>query len=186
MENSQSSSNQNQDKFIKKSRQGRRNDKQSLFLIDYMVQHPHVASGKFNCLNGKDKLNGSWEELVKQLNNLRNPGIKEKDVKSWKESWRDLKTKVSKQASALRNARRQTGNKKNNIPELTDSDQKVLSVMGYDYVEGTSCPDSWPEEQSEDVERMAAGDITILDAVPIRLTMRPDIDHNSNYLTTRS
>lgn len=59
------SSNQNQDKFIKKSRQGRRNDKQSLFLIDYMVQHPHVASGKFNYLNGKDKLNGSWEELVK-------------------------------------------------------------------------------------------------------------------------
>jgi len=47
----------------------------------------------------------------------------------------------------LRNARRQTGNKKINIPELTDSDQKVLSVMGYDYVEGTSCPDSWPEEQ---------------------------------------
>jgi len=33
---------------------------------------------------------------------------------------------------------------------------------------------------------MAAGDITILDAVPIRLTMRPDIDHDSNYLTTRS
>lgn len=39
--------------------------------------------------------------------------------------------------------------------------------------------------QSEDVERMAVGDITILDAVPTRLTMRPDIDHDSNYLTTR-
>jgi len=36
-------------------------------------------------MNGKDKLNGSWEELVKQLNNLKNPGIKEKDIKSWKE-----------------------------------------------------------------------------------------------------
>lgn len=25
--------------------------------------------------------------------------------------------------------------------------KKVLSFMGYDYVEGTLCPDSWPEEQ---------------------------------------
>lgn len=33
---------------------------------------------------------------------------------------------------------------------------------------------------------MAVGDITILDAVPIRLTMRPDIDHDSNYLLVLS
>jgi len=46
-----------------------------------MVQHPHVAGGKFNCIIRKDKLNGSWEELVKQLKNLRNPS-KEKYVKS--------------------------------------------------------------------------------------------------------
>lgn len=70
---------------MKKSRQGRRNDKQLSFLVDYMVQNPHVASGKFHTLNGKSNLAGSWEELVSNLNDLRNPGVKEKNIKSWKE-----------------------------------------------------------------------------------------------------
>lgn len=70
---------------IKKSRQGRRNEKQLSFLVDYMVQNPHVATGKFNSLHGRDNLRGSWDDLVLHLNNLRNPGVKEKDTKSWKE-----------------------------------------------------------------------------------------------------
>jgi len=54
-------------------------------MVDYMVQNPHVATGKFCTLNGRDSLVGSWEELVSLLNSLRNPGVKEKNVKSWKE-----------------------------------------------------------------------------------------------------
>lgn len=50
-----------------------------------MVQHPHVATGKFNSVHGRDDLRGSWDDLVVNLNNLRNQGVKEKDVKSWKE-----------------------------------------------------------------------------------------------------
>lgn len=41
----------------------------------------------------------------------------------------------------------ETGNKKNNLPQLSDLDSKVLSIIGNDYVAGTSCPESWPEEQ---------------------------------------
>lgn len=40
----------------------------------------------------------------------------------------------------------QTGNENVDLPQLLDLD-KVLSIMGYDYVEGTLCPDSWPEKQ---------------------------------------
>lgn len=54
-------------------------------MVDYMVQNPHVATGKFRSLNGRNELAGSWEELIYFLNSLRNPGVKEKDVKSWKE-----------------------------------------------------------------------------------------------------
>jgi len=57
-----------------------------------------------------------------------------------------LKTKVSKKASVLRNSRRQTGNKHIQFNELTEKDIKVLGIVGFDYVEGTACPDSWPEE----------------------------------------
>lgn len=72
------------DKF-KKLRQRRKNEKQLSFLVDYMVQNPHVTTVKYNSLHGKYNLKGSWEDLVIQLNNLRNPDIKQKDVKSWKE-----------------------------------------------------------------------------------------------------
>jgi len=79
------SQNDEQEINQKKSRQGRRNDKQLTFMVDYKVQHPHVATGKFRTINGKNDLEGSWEELVQHLNNLRNPGVKEKNIKSWKE-----------------------------------------------------------------------------------------------------
>ncbi|KAL5236983.1 hypothetical protein ACI65C_004393 [Semiaphis heraclei] len=114
--------NSSQVQNCKRSRQGRRNEKQLSFLVDYMVQHPHVATGKFNSVHGRDDLRGSWDDLVVNLNNLRNPG-----------SWRDLKTKVSKQHSALRNAKRLTDNKAITIPELTDRENKVLGLMGFEY-----------------------------------------------------
>ncbi|XP_016656081.1 uncharacterized protein LOC100572142 [Acyrthosiphon pisum] len=175
------SQNDEQEINQKKSRQGRRNDKQLTFMVDYMVQHPHVATGKFRTINGKNDLEGSWDELMQHLNNLRNPGVKEKNTKSWKESWRDLKTKVSKKASVLRNSRRQTGNKHIQFNELTEMDNKVLGIVGFDYVEGTTCPDSWPEELDNDVEQLANGDISILNIVPTPLTIRPNHDeHNMN------
>lgn len=68
--------------------------------------------------------------------------------------------------------------------------------MGYDDVEGTSCPDYWPEEQvlrnidklhvcctknkcmyfifqQDNVERLAAGDEEILEVEPSVLTLKP-------------
>lgn len=52
-------------------------------MVDYFVQHPHVATGKFQSLHGHADLRGSWEELVSQLNGMGKNG-KVKDVKSWK------------------------------------------------------------------------------------------------------
>jgi len=43
-----------------------------------MLQNPHVATGKFCTLNDKNNLADSWDELMLSLNNLRNPGVKEK------------------------------------------------------------------------------------------------------------
>lgn len=54
-------------------------------MVDYLVQHPEVASGKFTTLNAKNVLQGSWEELALNLNNMRNSNQAIKNVKSWKE-----------------------------------------------------------------------------------------------------
>ncbi|XP_029340909.1 uncharacterized protein LOC115033079 [Acyrthosiphon pisum] len=162
----QSGSQNDDDINVKKSRQGRRNDKQLMFMVDYMVQNPHVATGKFCTLNGRDNLAGSWDDLVSSLNNLRNPGVKEKNVKSWKESWRDLKTKVSKKASNLRHAKRQTGNKTIELQELNELDKKVMGIIGHEYIEGTACPESFPDEVSDSIEELARGNTSILNVVP--------------------
>jgi len=52
------------------------NDKQLEFMVDYMLQNPHVATGKFYTLNGRNNLAGSWDDLVSSLNDFRNPGVK--------------------------------------------------------------------------------------------------------------
>jgi len=52
-------------------------------MVDYLIAHPHVASGKFISLHGKENLQGSWEELAAQLNAMSKNG-KIKDVTSWK------------------------------------------------------------------------------------------------------
>uniref|UniRef100_A0A2S2NK84 Uncharacterized protein n=1 Tax=Schizaphis graminum TaxID=13262 RepID=A0A2S2NK84_SCHGA len=162
----QSGSQNDENISVKKSRQGRRNDKQLMFMVDYMVQNPHVATGKFCTLNGRENLAGSWEDLVSSLNDLRNPGVKEKNVKSWKESWRDLKTKVSKKASALRCAKRLTGNKTIELQELNELDKKVMGIVGYEYIEGTDCPESFPEDVPDAIEELARGNTSVLNVVP--------------------
>lgn len=54
-------------------------------MVDYLIQHPEVATGKFTTLNAKNKLQGSWEKLATHLNNMRNSNQAIKNVKSWKE-----------------------------------------------------------------------------------------------------
>jgi len=59
-------------------------------------------------------------------------------------------------------------------------DKKVLGIVGYDYIEGTRCPDSWPDELPDDVEQLARGDKSILNVVPTSLTLRPNNDLDIN------
>lgn len=40
-----------------------------------------------------------------------------------------------------------TGNIGGPTPKLTEREQKILGIMGFDYVEGVQCPDAFPEEQ---------------------------------------
>lgn len=48
-------------------------------MVDYFIINPHVATGKFIGLHGRNELRGNWEEL-----NAMSKNGKEKDVNSWK------------------------------------------------------------------------------------------------------
>ncbi|XP_032687046.1 uncharacterized protein LOC116851588 [Odontomachus brunneus] len=150
-------------------------------MVDYFVLHPYVATGKFTSLQGRANLEGSWEELVNQLNAMSKSG-KEKDVASWKTTWRDNKTKVSEKASKLRAARAQTGNRpvENNLTEL---DKKILGIIGYAFAEGVdNSVDSFPEEQENINELLASGNTNILDKVPVILSCRSDNVYKMNNI----
>jgi len=67
----------------KKKRQAKATSAQIDYMVDYFVQHPHVATGKFKTLHGNSDLRASWEQLVADLNKMAKDG-KTKDVKSWK------------------------------------------------------------------------------------------------------
>ncbi|XP_046409032.1 uncharacterized protein LOC124173670 [Ischnura elegans] len=87
--------------------------------------------------------------------------------------WRDLKSRTSKKAAALRVARRKTGNSEIDLPPLTALDNKVLGIMGWDYAEGMAeCPDAFPEEQDQAIDKLMGGDDSILNALPVSMTAR--------------
>ncbi|XP_022161251.1 uncharacterized protein LOC111027259 [Myzus persicae] len=65
------------------------------------------------------------------------------------------------------------------MPQLSDLDKKVLSIIGNEYVEGTSCPDSWPEEQENNVQRTASGDSSIYLKEPVPLALVVDEENNN-------
>ncbi|XP_025161361.1 uncharacterized protein LOC112590047 [Harpegnathos saltator] len=128
-----------------KHRQGRATHQQIEALISYLEKNPHVAQGKFTTMNAKEHLQGSWEELTQLLNSMV-PNGKAKDVKSWKTTWRDHKSKVSEKIQRLRKARASTRNKSINIT-ITDFDKRILGIIEHEYVQGLSnVSDSFPEE----------------------------------------
>ncbi|KYN02830.1 hypothetical protein ALC62_06335 [Cyphomyrmex costatus] len=154
-------------------------------MVDYFVQNPHVATGKFQSLHGNSDLRSSWEQLVIELNNMGKDG-KTKDIKSWKSTWRDNKTAVSQKIAKIRANRNATGNVGGPPDKLTDREKKILGIMGFDYVEGVQCPDSFPEEQTNAIILLAEGNEEILNNIPEPLTIRESIiditEHDVNYI----
>ncbi|EFN88210.1 hypothetical protein EAI_10397 [Harpegnathos saltator] len=66
-----------------KKRQAKETSAQDDYMVNYFVQHPHVATNKFQTLHANADLRGSWEQLVAHLNTMERNG-KSKDITSWK------------------------------------------------------------------------------------------------------
>ncbi|XP_043282269.1 uncharacterized protein [Venturia canescens] len=168
-----------------RKRQAKATSSQIDFMVDYFIQNPHVATGKFQSLHGKFDLSASWEKLAEELNQMWNDG-RTKDVKSWKSTWRDNKTLVSQKVAKIRANQAATGNVTGPPVKLTERDQKILGLMGHDYVEGVESPDAFPEEQANAIELLAEGDEDILEIGANSLTVRSNSDisdstHYTNY-----
>ncbi|XP_046590591.1 uncharacterized protein LOC124293529 [Neodiprion lecontei] len=144
-------------------------------MADYFIQHPHIATGKFQSLRGKSDLAASWEQLVAELNKM-GKDEKGKDVKSWKSTWRDNKTTVSQKVAKIRANRSRTGNLGDPRVKLTEREEKIMGIVGFDDVEGVECPDAFPEQQLNVIELLAEGDESILDEDGSILTWRDYVE----------
>ncbi|XP_077266130.1 uncharacterized protein LOC143899610 isoform X1 [Temnothorax americanus] len=165
-----------------KTRQGRANRQQIEALICHLERHPYMATGKFNSINGNENAQDSWNELATLLNSLA-PDGKKKDVKSWKTTWRDYKSRVSEKVQKLRRLRAQTGNNPINIT-IDELDKRVLGIIGHDYVQGLpNVPDSFPEENNNAIEELTAGNIEILNIPPVPVVI-PEITNRIETDTT--
>lgn len=58
-----------------------------------------------------------------------------------------MKSNASKKASKIRKEKNRTGNFPVTSESLDNLELRIIGCMGLEYVEGTNCPDSVPEEE---------------------------------------
>ncbi|XP_050457817.1 uncharacterized protein LOC126854791 [Cataglyphis hispanica] len=160
-ENSNSSSEQSKEVKKKSSTnnrrkiyQGRASKEQIEALVTYLEQYPNLTSDRLSTLNDHEKLQNDWEKLARYLNELV-PNKKKKDVKSWKNTWRDQKCKVLKKMQKIARAIKENNLIKINLTEL---DKRILKIIGcHKYVKDLMhVSHSFPEEQNNATEKLRA------------------------------
>ncbi|XP_053950473.1 uncharacterized protein LOC128858324 [Anastrepha ludens] len=127
----------------KRSRGGRTRLEQYNKMIDFFLENKGLADGKFSTIHGQIKASQKWAELAKLLNSVNGA---EKSAAQWQVAWRDLKSRTSLKARQRRKGMAATGNIKATLTEL---EQRVLSLLGMDYVKGSSqCFKIIPEDDN--------------------------------------
>ncbi|XP_036327415.1 uncharacterized protein LOC118740023 [Rhagoletis pomonella] len=113
-------------------------------MLDFFLDNKGLAEGKFSAIHGRQEASRKWEVLAMLLNSTNGA---EKSAAQWQVVWRDLKSRTSVKARERRKQMAATGNAPMLTAPLSDLDQKVLSLLGTEYVEGSSqCVESITEE----------------------------------------
>ncbi|XP_036336280.1 uncharacterized protein LOC118746544 [Rhagoletis pomonella] len=133
-------------------------------MLDFFLGNKGLAEGKFSAIHGRQEASRKWEELAMLLNSSNGA---EKSAAQWQVVWRDLKSRTSVKARERRKQMAATGNAPMLTAPLSDLDQKVLSLLGTEYVEGSSqCVESIPEEDSLQIS-LENGDASVLVDYPV-------------------
>ncbi|KAK3918370.1 Ribosome-inactivating protein dianthin-30 [Frankliniella fusca] len=148
-------------KKSKTSRCSRINTAQTEELVAYMCKHPGFAKGTQLGYDGTRTKEEMWNELKSILDPLGG----EKDVDQWSTSWRDIKSKATSHAAALRRDRQSTGNKEAKVKPLNETELKIVGLFGNEYSMGSNVPDAMPEA-TDIQQRLAAGDTMVLELEP--------------------
>ncbi|XP_055911585.1 uncharacterized protein LOC129945732 [Eupeodes corollae] len=123
------------DKILRETRSSRVTGGQKTTLIEFMAENKPFARGQFSSHNSRQNNSETLESLSAQLN-TQGPNIK--TVEQWKKCWTDIKSSVKKQASEQRAFMNKIGGGSvvDRPRPLSDMDEKVLSIITIDAVDG--------------------------------------------------
>ncbi|XP_065370741.1 uncharacterized protein LOC135962776 [Calliphora vicina] len=124
-------------------------------MVDFMVNNPGLAGGKFKKMHGKLECDKKWAELSETLNCL---GGAVKAVNQWQAVWKELKSRTSTKVRDRKRQQALTGNRPLTQEALSDMERRVVAVIGNDYIEGhESVTENIPMEEhfQEDTTKRA-------------------------------
>ncbi|XP_037813195.1 uncharacterized protein LOC119604571 [Lucilia sericata] len=146
------------------SKRSRATAEQLSQMVDFMLENPGLAGGKFQKLHGKVECDRKWSELSGILNSL---GEAVKTVEQWHTVWRDLKSRTTIKIREKKKQQAMTGNRPINQEPITELEKRVITIIGNDYIEGhESVAENLPMEEElqlrlengeEDVIELAFG-----------------------------
>ncbi|XP_072385943.1 uncharacterized protein [Diabrotica undecimpunctata] len=122
---------------------------QKEIMVAFLEDHPDFAKGKLLGHDGKGRKKAMWEILSTQLNGVNGP---KKNSQKWQRVWIDLKNKVKKKASAIKNSMTQTGGGPPLKGILSDLELKIISIIGDEAIYGLNSSRNDPLD-SEDVNQ---------------------------------
>ncbi|CAG9819868.1 unnamed protein product [Phaedon cochleariae] len=109
---------------------------QKKILLEFIKKHPNLASGKFSNNFSQKEAQRLWQELTVILNSCGT----DKDWKSWRKTWQDIRSRTKIKNSEYHKQRRRTGG--GPCPEITTNEFenevldtiKLVSIQGHQEV----------------------------------------------------
>ncbi|XP_017469659.1 PREDICTED: uncharacterized protein LOC108361535, partial [Rhagoletis zephyria] len=101
-------------------------------MLDFFMENPGPAGGKFHRLHGKMEHEKKWEKMASNLNAI---GGTQKSTEQWRTVWRDLKSRTSVRVRDRKRQQALTGNKPVKKAPLTALEERVVAIIGSNYIE---------------------------------------------------
>ncbi|XP_050352031.1 uncharacterized protein LOC126774512 isoform X1 [Nymphalis io] len=96
-------------------------------LVTFLEERPSLAKGFLRNPNARARALKEWDKITTLLNNTIGGSIK--SSKKWIKYWSDKKSAVKRKAVARNAARLRTGGAAEDIPELSEIEERILALM---------------------------------------------------------
>ncbi|XP_050316154.1 uncharacterized protein LOC126750555 [Anthonomus grandis grandis] len=152
--------------LLKKNMSFKINENHLRVFVEFMEENPDLARGRLSCSNAKEQFKRLWAKLANNLNSL---GYGTRTIEKWQRTWSDYKQGLKRRAADIKRERMKTGGGPAYPDMLSDTDQRVILILGKTFFEGCGVEEKgfahgkyYPEE--EPVSGPSSAPSSIVDA----------------------